>query len=264
MSSDFWHRQQVGKPLFPSLEWSRPENRLHAGKLLIAGGNMHGFAAPAEAYNESLSAGIGRSKVLLPSAVQKVIGGLIEDGEFTPSTPSGSFSRQALADLLQWTQWADGVLFAGDMGRNSETAIVIESFLQKSEKPAVFTKDAVDYITSAPQAALVRPNTTLVLSFSQLQRLAVSAKSERAITFSMDLLHLVEWLHVFTERHAPNIVVKHLDTILVGVNGEVSTTKLAKDLPLWRVKAASNCAVWWIQNQGKVFEALTSAILQAA
>lgn len=260
MSTEYWHRQQTDKPLFPSLEWSRPENRLHAGKLLIIGGNLHGFAAPAEAYNESERAGIGRSKVVLPSAIQKIIGTLIEDGEFTSSTPSGSFGRQALADILDWAKWADGVLFAGDMGRNSETAIVIESYLQKSEKPTVITKDAIDYVTSASQVALMRPNTTLVLSLSQLQRLGTAAKFEQAITFSMDLIRLVEWLHIFTGRYAPNIIVKHLDTILVAVNGEVSTTKLVKDIALWRVKTAATSAVWWIQNQGKTFEALTSAV----
>jgi hypothetical protein len=260
MQPEFWHKQGAGKPLFPKLEWSRPENRQQAGKLLIVGGNLHGFLAPAEAYTESIKAGIGSSRVLLPSAIQKVVGPSIENGEFAASTPSGSFSQRALVELIDWCKWADGVLFAGDLGRNSETAIMVEKFLQKCETLTVLTKDAIDYVVSLPQAALERPNCTLVPSFSQLQRLGVTAKFEKPLTFSMDLVHLVEWLHVFTSRHAPHIIVKHLDHMLVAVNGEVSVTKLPKDMPIWRLKTATHAVVWWIQNAQRPFEALSAAV----
>ena len=145
------------------------------------------------------------------------------------------------------------------MGRNSETAIMIEKFLRECEAPAVFTKDAADYITALPVPALERPNTTLVVSFSQLQRLAIAAKFDQALTFSMDILRLISWLHAFTERFAPHIVVKHLDHIFVAVHGEVSSTKLQKDLPIWREKAAAYSAVWWLQNTARPFEALSTA-----
>src|SRR6266511_54862 len=154
MTPEFWQKQDAGKPLFPHLLWSRPENRQIAGKLLIVGGNLHGFLAPAEAYTAALKAGAGMCRVLLPSAVQKVVGPSIENGEFAASTPSGSFSQRALVELLDWCKWADGVLFAGDLGRNSETAIMVERFLQKCEAPTVLTKDAMDYVVSSPQAAL--------------------------------------------------------------------------------------------------------------
>jgi NAD(P)H-hydrate repair Nnr-like enzyme with NAD(P)H-hydrate dehydratase domain len=262
MIQDFRHKQTASKPLFPAMVWSRPENRQQAGKLLIIGGNLHGFAAPAEAYAESLKAGIGVSRVLLPSAIQKVVGPSIENGEFAASTPSGSFSQKAWPDLLEWCKWADGALFAGDLGRNSETAILVEKFLAKCEVPTILTRDAVDYIVSLPHAALERPNTTLVLSLSQLQRLGTAAKFEQALTFGMDLLRLVEWLHLFSERYAAHIIVKHLDNIFVAVNGEVSNTKLNKTQDIWRLRTATHAAVWWLQNPSKPFEALSTAVLQ--
>lgn len=264
MNPEFWHKQPLGKPLFPELEWSRPENRQMAGKLLIVGGNLHGFAAPAEAFAETMKAGIGTNRVLLPSAIQKVVGPSIENGEFAASTPSGSFSQRALVELLDWCRWADGVLFAGDLGRNSETAIMVEKYLQKCEAPTVLTKDAVDYVISVPAVALERPNTTLVLSLAQLQRLAIAAKFDQPVTFGMGLVQLVEWLHAFTSRFACHIVVKHLDQILVAVNGEVSSTRLGKDMQVWRLKAASHAIVWWIQNRAKTFEALTTAVAEIA
>lgn len=260
MNPEYWHKQSPGRALFPEMEWSRPENRQMAGKLLIIGGNLHGFAAPAEAYAESIRAGIGTSRVLLPNAIQKVVGPYIENGEFASSTPSGSFSQRALADLLDWCRWADGILFAGDLGRNSETAILVEKFLQKCEAITVMTKDAVDYTVSLPQASIERPNTALVLSMSQLQRLGIAAKFERPVAFSMSLVQLVDWLHLFTDRFACHIVVKHLSTMLVAVNGEVSTTKLENDIPIWRLKVATHASVWWIQNRNKPFEALTTAV----
>jgi hypothetical protein len=263
MNPDFWHKQAPTAPLFPELEWSRPENRQMAGKLLLVGGNLHGFAAPAEAYVLSLKAGIGTSRVLLPSAIQKVVGPSIENGEFAASTPSGSFSQRALVELLDWCKWADGILFAGDLGRNSETAIMQEKFLQKCEALTVLTKDAVDYIIASPSSALERPNTTIVLSLSQLQRLGIAAKFERPITFGMNLVQLLEWLHIFTDRFAAHIIVKHLDQIFVAVNGEVSTTKLTSEMKVWRLKVATHAAVWWIQNRNRTFEGLTTAVLEA-
>lgn len=259
MERDYWVRQEAGKPLFPELEWSRPENRSQAGKLLVIGGNAHGFAAPAEAYTAAVKAGVGTARVLLPDAVRKIVGNFLENGEFAPSTPSGSFGQKALDELLLHSSWADAALFAGDLGRNSETAILLEKFLSKSPLPATLTKDAVDYATSAPQTVLNRPNTLLVLSLSQLQRLGTAAKSTKPISFSMDLLHLAEWLHDFTLEHKPYIIVKHLDHILVAVMGQVSSTKLATEVPVWRVTMAGHASVWWMQNYNQPFKALTTA-----
>lgn len=261
MDRAYWIRQEAGKPLFPELEWSRPENRLSAGKLLIIGGNYYGFASVAEAYAAAAKAGIGTARVLLPQAVQKVVGRVLENGEFAPSTPSGSFSQKALDEFLLSANWADGVLLAGDLGRNSETAILLEKFLQKTPTAVTLTKDAVDYATSAPHTILQRPNTLLVLSLSQLQRLGIAARFAQAVTFRMDLLRLVEWLHEFTTAYAPGIIVKHLDTICVAWKGQVSTTKCAKELPVWRVKSAAAASVWWIQNPAKPFESLTASQL---
>ena len=84
-----------------------------------------------------------------------------------------------------------------------------------------------------------REKTLLVLSLSQLQRLSTAAKHDQAIKFSMDLLQLVDWLHTFTTKFEPFIIVKHLDTLFVAVNGQVSTTRLAKDIPVWRLKTAA-------------------------
>ncbi len=261
MKPEYWVTQTKDKPLFPELEWSRPENLQAAGKLLIIGGNAHGFAAPAEAYAVAVKTGIGTARVLLPDAIRKIVGRFLENGEFAPSTPSGSFSQKALDELLLQSNWADAVLLAGDLGRNSETAILLEKFLEKSPLAVTLTKDAVDYVTSSPQAVLHRPNTLLVLSLSQLQRLGIAAKFTQPIAFSMDLFHLSEWLHDFTLECKLSVVVKHLDHMIVAIEGKVSSTKLDQDKQIWRVEAAAKASVWWLQNPQKPFQSITTSIL---
>lgn len=261
MSAPYW-QQQGREPLFPDLLWSRPENKRLAGKLLIVGGNLYGFAAPAEAYQAALDTGVGTARVLLPDCLYKTLRQHMETAEFAPSTPSGSFGRDALASWLEQAAWADAVLLPGDLGRNSETAIVVESFLSKFSGQVTLTKDAADYVTANPRVVLSRPQTTLVVSLAQLQRLAKAAGTPKAVTFDMDLLRLVDWLHEFTSEHDINIIVRHLDNIFVAAGGQVSTTKLLDDHPaIWRVKTAAKASVWQLQHPTQLFESLTTSIV---
>lgn len=257
---EYWHKQIAGEPLYPDLLWSRPENRAHAGKLFIAGGNAHGFAAPAEAYQAAVKAGVGTGRVLLPDKLQKTVGRVFEAGEFAPSTLSGSFARKSLAEMLDGAMWADGTLLAGDFGRNSETAVMLEQFTQKYTGQLSITQDAADYFIKSPGKLLDRQNTVMVISFAQLQKIAASAAFTTAFTYEMDLLRLVEALHEFTLRFNLEIVTKRGENIFVASGGDVSTTKLDNEIKVWRVRAASFISVWRFQNSGKSFEAMTTAI----
>lgn len=261
MEHTFWFRQTKDKPLFPDLLWSRPENKAYAGKLLIIGGNAQGFSAAAEAYQYAAKAGIGTARVALPDVLQKTIGKVFEAGEFVPSTPSGSFAQSALAELLAMSNWADGVLLAGELGRNSETAILLEKFVQKYSGNLTITKDAVDYFMPNPSSIVMRPDTTFVLSLAQLQKLASNAHFLMPFTFEMDMLRFVEALHSFTDEFQLNIIAKHLDTIFVSTRGSVSSTRLTEDTPIWRLKTAASAAVWSLQNPTRTFEALTTSLL---
>lgn len=265
MENTYWFKQN-NDPIFPELIWSRPENKNQAGKLLIVGGNSHGFAAPAEAYALAIKAGIGSCRVILPDHIRpqitKILGPLLEM-DFAPSTPSGSFAANSLAEIIDLSNWSDAVLIAGDLGRNSETAIVLEKFVTKTDKITVITKDGGDHFTSNPKSILQKENICLVLSLAQLQKLFVSSKYHIAIKFSMDSLHLVEALRKFTTEHKITLVTKHLNIIYVARNGKVSTTSTNSNLEEhWRISVATKAAVWWLQNPSKAFEAITTSILQ--
>ncbi len=261
MDRTFWHKQTAGQPLFPDLLWSRPENKSQSGKMLIVGGNAHGFAAAAEAYTEAVKAGIGTARVLLPDSLQKAVGRVFEAGEYALSTPSGSFRQTALAGMLAMSEWADGVLLAGDFGRNSETSILLEKFITKYIGQLTLVNDAVDYFIKAPQAVLSRSNTLLVLEFAQLQKIAVNARFSAAFTSNMDFLRIIDTLHEFTALYQASVIIKYVDTIFVAVKGQVSTTKLQPPPGTWRTKTASQGSTWWLQNPAKKFEAITASLI---
>src|ERR1700683_2856161 len=124
--ANYWQQQLPDNPLFPDSLWSRPERRSTAGKLLIIGGNGFGFAAPAEAYSHALKAGIGDARVILTDALKSSVGRKFEAGQFAPSNPSGSFSQKALGDMINLSDWADGVLVAGGFGGNLQTTMLLE------------------------------------------------------------------------------------------------------------------------------------------
>jgi hypothetical protein len=258
---DYWQKQTKELPLFADLLWSRPEQTAQAGKLLIVGGNVHGFAAPAEAYNEVIKAGVGLSRVLLPDSLQKTVGRILQNGEYAPSTPSGSLARRALDSLLEMSMWADATLLAGDFGRNSETAILLEQFINKYSGQVTLTKDTIDYLIHTPNTLLNRPQTLLVLSFAQLQKLAINIHFDQAFTFDMDFLNLIDMLHNFSLRYKTGLIVKHLESLFVAYDGQVSSTKLSSEMPVWRVKTAAHAAVWQLQNPTKIFAALTTSLI---
>lgn len=261
MDTSYWQKQTKEKPLFPDLIWNRPENRLHAGKLLVIGGNLHEFKAPADAYGEAMKARAGAVRVLLPNTLSKTVGSFFPEAEFVQSTPSGSFATEALAELLAAAAWADGVLLAGDFGRNSETAILLEKFLEKYRGQLTLTKDAVDYFVKSPETVLQRPDTTLVLSFSQLQPLMSGMGFQYPLTFSMGLLKFIEALHHLTEQYHVNILTCFEHNMCVGVKGQISTTKLENPPKIWRIKTAAHASTWWLQNPNKPYDALSTAVL---
>lgn len=261
MDTTHWSKQTT-KPLYEELLWSKPENKRFAGKLLIIGGNAHGFLAPATAFGIAEKTGIGVAKVLLPDALSKSVGQVLENTEYAPSNKSGSFAKNALEPWINDASWADGVLLAGDFGHNSETAVVMEKFLTMYDGPSVVTQDAIDELYSVSSMLLKRPNTTIVASLGQLQRLCTEIKFQMPIKYEYTLQQMVAALQELTAQYPVNIIVKHNNIFIVACSGNVSTTNTDESESIWRVETAAAAGVWLIQNQTKQFEALTTAIYE--
>jgi len=253
-----WQRQG-DEPLFPDLLWSRPENKLHAGKLLIIGGTAQSFAAPAEAYAAAEKAGAGSVRVLLPDSLRRTVGKLFPTAEFAPSTPSGSFGMMGLAELIAVSNWADGVMISDDTGNNSETAQLFESYYDKYSGQLTLSGSSVSPLTSETAVEILnRPSTTIILSFSELQKLATSVRFTTAFTSDMGLARLVETLHDLNKHHAAHFVVLYENNAVVAVDGHVSTTPVRGQSP---TQLAAQAATWWLQNPTKPFEAITTSLV---
>ena len=175
MTTDYWRKQEKSKPLFPDIEWAKPEQRAQRGRLGIIGGNKLGFAGVAEAYQTALSAGAGEVRVVLPDALKRSIPPAMTDVVFAPSNPSGSLARDAIHELRSLDEWSTGLLLAGDAGRNSETAIVYSDLLESYDGPLVATRDAVDLIRNDAEAIATRPRT--VRSRSEERRVGKECRS---------------------------------------------------------------------------------------
>lgn len=261
MDLSYWQKQSSSKPLFPDIEWAKPEQKSLAGKLAIIGGNKLGFAGVAEAYSTALAAGVGQVKVLLPDALKKSVPGSMIDAIFAPSNTSGGFSAEAQAELRAVTEWADAALIVGDLGRNSETAVLFEQFLIEYEKPVTLTRDAIDLIKNNPRLLAERPQTLLVMSFAQLQKLFQGVYYPKILTFSMQLTQLVENLHKFTTTYPITIATLHNETLLVAHGGNVTTTKWNNPMAIWRGTTASRAASYWLWNKEKPLEAVSASCI---
>lgn len=259
MDPTYWHRQASKAPLFENLHWSKPENRTTSGKLLIVGGNAHNLNAPGIAFTAAAKAGIGATHVLLPDSVRKAIGNSFPEGEFAASTPSGSFSKDSLNQIVENTQWADAVLMAGDFGRNSETAILLDNFLEKYLGPLTLAQDALDYFIKQVGHLTDRENTLIVSNLSRLQKMTIAGMPSLIIQHSMSLHALVGLLNSWTRETGAQILTFHNDNYIYADKGQVSTTA-SKEIVGWEVPLASYAATWWLQQPTKSFKAITTAI----
>jgi NAD(P)H-hydrate repair Nnr-like enzyme with NAD(P)H-hydrate dehydratase domain len=260
MEHTYWQKQLSGKPLYPDIEWSKPEQRSQAGRLGIIGGNKLGFAGVAEAYSTALKLGVGELRVLLPDVLRKTIPPTITDTIFGATNPSGSLARDALLEMRALGQWANEILLVGDAGRNSETAIVYEDFLRDYTGPLTLTRDAVDLIKNSSGAIVDRPDTLLVVSFAQLQKLFQSVYYPKILTFSMQLTSLVEALHKFTITYPVSIVVLHKDYLVIANGGDIITTQWENPMAIWRGNTATKAASYWLWNPQALLAAVATSI----
>jgi NAD(P)H-hydrate repair Nnr-like enzyme with NAD(P)H-hydrate dehydratase domain len=249
-----WLRQTPDKPLFPDILWNRPENKRYAGKLLIIGGHSQSFSEPSRAFTAAAKAGAGTVRILLPDALRKTLGKAFPEAEFAASTPIGSFSRQALELFLDLSDWADGVLLAGDFGKNSETAILLESFIDKYAGQLSLTGDSLDYFLQKPAQLINREKTLVIGSLGQIQKLA---QAKAVIRQTEDLAQILNKLSIFTSDIKALIITEQSGQIIVADKGRISTTKsngagVGPEL-------AAYASVWAMQQPEKTFEALTTA-----
>ncbi len=262
MDFSYWLKQTPTKPLFPDIEWSKPEQKNRAGKLMVIGGHAQGFIAVAESYSDALEMGVGEVRVLMPDSLKKSLPTNLAEATLLKSNPSGGFSKLAWPDFAAAADWADSILLPGDAGRNSETAILYEKLLDKTELPITITRDAADLIKNNYSKVVERPNTLMVLSFAQVQKLFSAVYYPKVLTFSMPLNAFIDTLHKFTISYPVNLMVLHNENLVVASNGKVSSTPWTNAMEIWRGRTATRAASYWLWTPDQMFEAVTSSLLK--
>lgn len=239
--------------------WSRPENKRFAGKLMIVGGHANSLSAPAKAFTAAEKAGIGVSKVVLPDVTQKILGRSFVEAEFVASNPSGSLGLAALGHMLDASEWADAVLFAGDFGKNSETAILLEKFIGKYIGILVIAGDAVEPFMHSGSLVLTRPKTLLVVEFPKLQKLAKLNFPQPPLLHSADIAKTIEIMDLWTISNDVGFLTEKDGRIILSLKGQSSVTSLSGADEVSH-ELSSYAAVWWLQQSKKPFEAITTAV----
>jgi ADP-dependent NAD(P)H-hydrate dehydratase / NAD(P)H-hydrate epimerase len=257
----YWHQQTILKPLYPDVEWNKPEQRTQSGRLGIIGGNKLGFAGVGEAYSLALEIGVGDVRALLPDALRKTVPPTITDVLFGATNPSGSLAREAMGEMKALGEWSTGILLIGDAGRNSETAILYEDFVREYEGPLTITRDAFDLLQNTLDLVVERPGTLAVVSFAQLQKMFSKVYYPKILTFSMQLQQLVEALHKFTITYPITVATFHQDTLVVANNGEVTTTPWENPMAIWRGSVATQAMAYWLWNQKQPLHAVTASLV---
>ncbi len=260
MSIEHWQKQKVDSPLFPDILWEKPMRRDLAGRLLIIGGSEQGLHDSALAYQEATEAGIGETRVVIPESIKALASGL-PGIDLLPATSSGNLGIKGREHLIFAAHWADGVLLAGNFGRNSETALLLSSLVHQYRGPLTATKDSLELLNGEMTQLIAREETLLVMSLSQLQRAAKEIGFSKAFTSKMDLLHFVEALSELSSKARVAIITKHHDSLIAAYEGRVVSTERPDLDELWCVEIASRATVFWLHNRSKFFDAIATGLI---
>lgn len=249
---DYWHHQ-LDEPLYPDVVWSRPETSTGAGKIAVVGGSLGAMAIVAEAYNQAERAKAGSIYLLVPDSLANITK-TIPFVRYAPSNPSGGFAHSALSELLEVSAAADGVLLAGDMGKNSETSLMLESFLEKYSELVIVSSRSITSFAHGYLKFLIRPKTILIVNRNQLRELAIEIKTTIAVTSTIGKPQIAELLHTATLDYPAMLIVEDERQVWAAHEGHVVDSSTSH-------YADARSAVWAIQQPEKLFEAVVSSFI---
>ncbi len=268
ISSDlsYWHKQS--QPLFDNLLWNIPEQK--TGHIAVVGGNSQNFSTVvriSEFINQTFP--IKTLTTVLPDALRGKLPPL-PNLDFLPSTESGSFAKSRQLELAVSSPGA--TLIIGDLSRNSATAVALSDAIASSMPQdetlpnlLVLARDSIDLLASEAGRWLSRPNTIIIASMAQLQKLFRAIYYPRMILLSQPLIPTLETLHKFTLTYPATLLTFHQDNIIVAQGGEVSTTHLVdtdySPISLWSGQLAARVTALNLYNPKQNFAATTAAIL---
>jgi hypothetical protein len=258
---EYWLKQTPDRPVFPDIEWSKPERRQARGKLLLVGGSALGFVTVGRTFKTALAAGAGQVKVVLPDRLKKDLPPDFTEGIFLPTNPGGGFSKDGLGQLTAAAEWSDGILLIGDSGQNSQTAVLFEQLISQTDRTVTVARDAIDLLRHVSETLVKRENTHLTLSFAQLQKLFGAVYYPKILTFSMQLTQLVEALHKFTISYPLSLTSFHQNHLIAASAGQVVTMPFNQPTEIWNGNLVTREATYLLWTPKRPLGAVATAWL---
>ncbi len=83
----------------------------------------------------------------------------------------------------------------------------------------------------------------------------------KILSFSMQLMQLVETLHKFTITYPIGLVTFHQNQLIIAKGGEVVTQEFDDPMMIWRGTTATRAACYLLWEPKKPLEAITASIL---
>lgn len=249
--------RQTTEPLFPKILWNRPLNRGGAGRLLVAGGHSGQFSQLQAIYQLALAAGAGECIIALPDSLQKLLAD-IPGARFMPAARSGSLGRAALAGLLDYASEADAVAIGADLSASSETSILIEALLTKTDRPIIAFDDAFTALKHNLRALINRPNCLIVATMPQIFQLCNSLSLAISLKPDQGVVNQLQIMQQLQQASQASYVLAGRDMI-VAAEGQLSLTAGISAMEFFTPATVATSAAFWMHNPGKPFQALTSA-----
>ncbi|TAK89739.1 hypothetical protein EPO04_01375 [Patescibacteria group bacterium] len=248
---------QTDQPLFPEILWSRPTLKSRGGRLLIVGGHKHEFSQVQAIYQVAEAAGAGYVQAALPDTLKPLIGGG-EFGHFLPATASGSLGRAALGELEHLAKDYDAVIIGANLTNNSETGILIESLIKKTEQPVVITEETIGTLKFYPDLITGNPKALVTATMNGLFALANNHHMPLAIKPNSGMIGKLEILQQLIDISRCSYVIFDQEMI-VASEGEISVTPLKTSLSGRQGIVTALSSIFWLQHRDKPFTALTTA-----
>lgn len=248
---------QKDEPLFQDILWNRPTSIGRAGRILILGGQKHEFSQIQHIFEIAEASGVGEIKGAMPDSLRRFLPGL-DVGYFLPSTQSGSIARSALGELLHIAQDYDCIIIGANITNNSETAILIESIVRKTELPIVITQEAISILKFNPDLITGNPNVLVVSTMPGIFELANNHHIPMAIKPNTGVMGKMQIIEQLVQISKCQYFVADQE-VVVAADGKFSLTKLETSLSQNSSIPIGVASVFWVQNPNKAFDALTTA-----
>lgn len=249
--------KQADQPLFADILWSRPVLRTGAGRLLLIGGHPGHFSQIQAVYQSALAAGIGECRVVVPDSLRVLLADA-PDSVFVPATNSGSLGKPALAQILDEAAEADAVAIGADLGNNSETSLLLESLATKFEGRLVVYAEAFESLKHNLGLLANRPQTLILGLMPELFRLGNALKLPLKIEPERELINKIEIIQKLSQAGRADYLLLNRDMITVA-QSQTSVTSAVSSMDFLVPAMVGVAATFWLQNQNKRFEGLTTA-----